>query len=120
MSISKSFFSLDNWRSYYSLETDETDNESIFVEQIQTQNEKGFITLFEKSENNGIFKIVFYKKHVSSILKSILIGNFSLPDFAQFKEEIDNLVNQSMLIKKLFDKPEFSKYSIQKKMYFPE
>jgi len=118
----KDFFSLLNWKLILEFEektTLSTDEELKKI--IETENDKGFIVITEKliknTEGNSI-KVKIYKKHATSIIKSIIIGKFSVLEFSKFKIEINELVDQIDVLKTIFDLPQYQKYSLQKKLYF--
>ena len=116
-----SLFHLDNWRKFTTISfSSNKEKFSTLGDVIRTQNSKGFIVVFTKAEDQQHGKIDLYKKHSTSILKSIIIGKVSLLDFADLKKNINEIENQTDIIRKEFEKPEFSKYSQQRLIYFPE
>ena len=114
-------FNLDNWRNFSSISfSSPEEQKTLLRDEIEIQNSKGFIVAYEQYDNEQENVIELYKKHSTSILKSIIIGKVSLLDFADLKQSVDTLENQTHLIQLEFEKPEFSKYSAQRKVYFPE
>lgn len=116
----KFYFSLPNWRlfKFFDIRKDQFMYE--VDKEVQFQNKKGFIIIFElEDENQNKLNIRCYKKHATSILKSIVIGKLSLLDFSELKKRIDMYTPQSEVINSLFDKPVNKKYLNHKKMYFP-
>ena len=86
---------------------------------IQDENKKGYLVIFiESGSNNNEYSIECYKKHATAILKSILIGKFPIPIYNNFKNEIDSIKKQTVILEKAISKPEFSKYTLQKKLNF--
>ena len=116
----QSFYGLENWKCYYGELVTPALKDDFKRRQIIQENERDYIVFFveQKSEKPNHLKIECYKKHATSILKSILIGKFSLLVFNGFKNEINQIQDQSILLERAINKPEFAKYSLQKKLYF--
>lgn len=115
----KIFYGLGNWKCYHSQDVSESHVEDFKKSQIEQQNSKGYFVIFiETRKESSIISIDCYKKHTTAILKSILIGKFPLPAYNKFKEEVNSLVQQTSILVESIQKPEFSKYKVQKKIYF--
>ena len=115
----KTFFGLDNWKLYHSENIANSEVLDFRKEQIERENANGYLVMFEETQNlNNQKAINCYKKHSTAILKLILIGKFPIPEFNRFKKGIDTEFKQTEIIAELLKKPEFSKYKVQKKLYF--
>lgn len=115
----KTFYGLGNWKCYHSQVVTNSGLPSFKKDQIQKENQKGYMVIFiENSKSAKGISVECYKKHATAILKSILIGKFPIPVYNDFKAEIDSLVQQTKLLQDAISKPEYFKYSLQKKLYF--
>jgi hypothetical protein len=114
----KSFFGIENWKLYNSEEIALSELNSFKIKHITQENQRDYIVLFQETQLENKIQIECFKKHISSILKYIIIGRFSLPQFQACKSIINELINQTNLLEKWITKPEFKRYSLQKKLYF--
>ena len=113
------FYGLNAWKCYHEGQYSIDLIENFKIEQIKKENSQGYIVLFvEHTLDNSQTGIECYKKHATSILKFILIGKFPIPIYNNFKNEIDLLTNQTHVLAQAISKPEFSKYTLQRKLYF--
>ena len=115
----KTFYSLNNWKLFQTKEVSKDDLLSTQQDLIKQENQKGYVVIFTKKPiTDQHITLECYKKHTTAILKSILIGKFPLPVYSKCKAEINEVLEQTKLLEELIQKPEFTKYSIQRKLYF--
>ena len=115
----QTFYGLNAWKCFHEGQYSIDSIENFKIEKIKNENNQGYIVLFvERSLDNSQTRIECYKKHATSILKFILIGKFPIPIYNNFMNEIDLLTNQTHVLEQAISKPEFSKYTLQRKLYF--
>ena len=89
--IEKSFFGLDNWKLFQTKEISSKDLFSAKKDLIIRENQRGYVVLFiEQQISTDTVAIQCYKKHATTILKSILIGKFPIPIYSKFQKERSN------------------------------
>ena len=111
----ESFFGIPKWNIFHSLQENNTNNLTVLEKIIKEENLHRYIVHYEIIfENADQQKIDLYKKHVTQLVKFIVIGQLNLMQFADMKKFIDELVPQSELLKRaLSERPEVQK------IYFP-